>query len=120
MRGRKSLLWLTGGLSVPGESLAVQTSIDKLNDANVAVYSVDARGVVLDYGIGADADTNDMTAPLKEEREQVRAEVVEQIARSTGGVFYHNSNQLDRAINQAIEDKNLVYTLAYYPQHGVW
>jgi VWFA-related protein len=120
MRGRKSLLWLTAGLSVSGESFAVQTAIDKLNDANVAVYSVDARGVLLDYGIGAEADTNDMTAPLKDERERVRAEVVEQIARSTGGVFYHNSNQLDRAINQAIADKNLVYTLAYYPQHDVW
>jgi VWFA-related protein len=120
MRGRKSLLWITAGLSMPGETHDVQVAIDKLNDANVAVYTVDARGVVLDPGMGADVDTNDMTAPLKEEREETRADAIEVIARSTGGVFYHNTNRLDTAISRAIEDRSMVYTLAYYPQHNQW
>jgi VWFA-related protein len=120
MRGRKSLVWITSGLSVPGESDAIQTAVDKLNNANVAVYTVDARGVVLDFGIGADTDSNDLTAPLKEDREQHRADVIEVVARETGGVFYHNTNRLDGPISRAIEDRSVVYSLAYYPQHNHW
>ncbi len=120
MKGRKSLLWVTGGLAASGAATEVEDAIDKLNDANVAVYTVDARGVLLDPGVSADTDTNDLTAPLQEERELRRGDVLAVIANSTGGVGYHNTNRLDGAISQAMEDRSLVYVLDYYPLHGDW
>jgi VWFA-related protein len=89
MRGRKSLLWVTAGLSASGATPEVEDAIDKLNDANVAVYTVDARGVLLDPGISAETDTNDLTAPFQEERESGRGDLLAAIANNTGGVSYH-------------------------------
>ena len=120
LRGRKSLMWITGGLSVSGESQSVQDAIDRLNDANVAVYTVDARGVLLDPGISAENDPNDLTAPVQQEREEVRGDVLAVVAASTGGAFYHNTNSLDDAVGRALQDRSLVYVLDYYPGHGDW
>jgi VWFA-related protein len=120
MRGRKSLLWVTGGLGASGATHEVEDAIEKLNDANVAVYTVDARGVLLDPGISAETDTNDLTASLHEERDSGRGDILAVIANNTGGVSYHNTNRLDGAISQALQDRNLVYVLDYYPQHGEW
>ena len=120
VHGRKSLLWITAGLSMSGQTRAIEDAIDRLNDANVAVYTVDARGVLLDAGIGADADTNDLTAPIQTEREETRGDVLPVIAASTGGLFYQNSNRLDDAFTHALADRDVVYFLAYYPQHIAW
>jgi VWFA-related protein len=120
MRGRKSLLWVAGGLSAFGQATEVEDAIDKLNDANVGVYTVDARGVLLDPGLTAETDTNDLTAPVHEERELTRGDVLAVMANNTGGVGYHNTNRLDGAISQALGDRSLVYVLDYYPQHGDW
>jgi hypothetical protein len=118
--GRKSLLWISAGLSVSGESSGVLDLIDKLNDVNVAVYAVDARGILLGSGVGAEMDDNDLTGPLQTEREAVRGDVLSVVATTTGGIFYHNSNRLDDAFNQALADRSLVYVLDYYPRHGDW
>jgi VWFA-related protein len=121
MHGRKSLIWIGGGLSVsPHDWTAVRGVIDQLNDANLAVYTVDARGVVLDYGIGADVDAQDLLGPRREEQAETRGDILDVVARSTGGVPYRNTNALDQVIARAIDDSNTVYTLGYYPQHGDW
>jgi VWFA-related protein len=118
--GRKSLLWISGGLNLRHESRPIVDAIDHLNDANIAVYSVDARGVLLDPGSSASADFNDITEPLQEERELARGDVLGIVARSTGGVGYRNTNSLDGAITQALDDRSTVYMIEYYPRHGDW
>jgi VWFA-related protein len=121
MRGRKSLIWICGGLLVnPHDWPAVKKLIEQMNNANVAVYTVDARGVMLDYGIGADVDANDMLGPWVEEQEANRGDILDVIAHSTGGVPYRNTNALDQAITRAMDDNSTVYTLGYYPQHDDW
>ena len=121
MQGRKSLIWIGGGLAVsPHDWPAIRNVIDQFNDANVAVYTVDARGVVLDYGIGADNDDQDMLGPWLEEQANTRGDILDVLARSTGGVPYRNTNALDSAVTRAIDDNSTVYTLGYYPQHDDW
>jgi len=120
MRGRKSLLWITGGISTPEGYSPVEEAIDKLNDANVAVYTVDVRGVVLGPDDSAAADPNDLIADIKAAHEEVRGDVLSVVAAATGGVSYHNTNRLDGPISQAMADRGLVYVLNYYPNHGDW
>jgi VWFA-related protein len=121
MRGRKNLIWIGGGLSVtPRDWPVVRNVIDQFNDANVAVYTIDARGVVMDYGVGADIDDQDMLGPWSEEQADTRGDILDVIARSTGGVPYRNTNALDRALTRAVEDNSTVYTLGYYPEHNDW
>ena len=121
MQGRKSLIWVGGGLSVgPHDWPAIRNVIDQFNDANVAVYTVDARGVLLDYGIGAEIDQNDMIDPLDAERAKTRGDILDVIARGTGGVPYRNTNALDQAVIRAVDDNTTVYTLGFYPHHDDW
>jgi len=121
MQGRKSLIWVGGGLSVgPHDWRAIRNVIDQFNDANVAVYTVDARGVLLDYGIGAEIDQNDMIDDLDAERAKTRGDILDVIARDTGGVPYRNTNALDQAVLRAVDDNSTVYTLGFYPHHGDW
>jgi len=118
--GRKSLIWLTSGLTVAGQSEDVSDEIDRFNNANIAVYAIDARGVLMDPETNAEADSNDMTGPMQVEREESRADVLASLAVSTGGVFYHNTNRLGQAVNQALEDSGIVYVIDYYPSHNKW
>jgi hypothetical protein len=73
-----------------------------LNEANIAVYPVDPHGVRPDGlapGVGASQqDTMKMTAQL------------------TGGEAFFQTNDLSRAIREAIEDGDVTYTLGFYPQ----
>jgi VWFA-related protein len=121
MSGRKSLIWIGGGVKVgPQDWPAIKGLIEQFNDANVAIYTVDARGVLLDYGISADTDDQDMLGPWAEEQSESRGDILDVLARNTGGVPYKNTNALDVAITRAVEDSTSVYTLGYYPQHGDW
>lgn len=76
--------------------------------------------MLLDPGLTAETDTNDLTGPLHEERDLTRGDVLAVMSNSIGGVGYHNTNRLDGAISQALGDRSLVYVLDYYPQHGQW
>ena len=120
MRGRKSLLWITAGLSTPDGYRPVEDAIDRLNDANVAVYTVDARGVLLASDDSAAVDPDDLIADIKADHEDARGDVLSVIATSTGGVPYHNKNRLDDAIGAAMTDRALVYVLDYYPTLSDW
>ncbi len=123
--GRKSLIWVSGGFpatlgisgpgapSMPasqetGPSLSrasIQTRVfseelnrafARLNNADVAVYPIDARGLTL----SAKAWTNIAT--------------MQELADRTGGRAYYNRNDLDVAIRSALDDVNISYTLGYY------
>jgi VWFA-related protein len=118
MRGRKSLLWITAGLSIPDGYPPVEEAIDRLNDANVAVYTVDARGVLLDPDTAI--DPSDLIADVKVDHEESRGDILSVVATATGGVPYRNTNRLEDAISQAMADRGLVYVLDYYPRHGDW
>jgi hypothetical protein len=43
-----------------------------------------------------------------------------EIADRTGGLFFHNENNLDLAIKESIEDGSTYYTLGYYPEDKNW
>ncbi|HTT24618.1 MAG TPA: VWA domain-containing protein [Candidatus Sulfotelmatobacter sp.] len=118
MRGRKSLLWMTAGLSTPDGYPPVEEAIDRLNDANVAVYTVDARGVLLDPDNAT--EPSDLIADIKADHEESRGDILSVVATATGGVPYRNTNRLEDAISQAMADRGLVYVLDYYPRHGDW
>jgi VWFA-related protein len=98
----------------------LEDTIDKLNDANIAAYTVDARGVLLDPGLSAETDTNDLTLPVQIDREESRGDILPVVALETGGVIYRNTNRPDNAIAQAVADRRLVYVLDYYPRHSDW
>jgi VWFA-related protein len=113
--GRKNLIWFAGNFPVafdPGASLSA---------AQVAVYPVDARGMMSLPGsrVSYLHDKDDQAGELENEdfRERSKAErgAMEQFAEQTGGQAYFNTNGLKEAAASAVENGSSYYTIGYVP-----
>ena len=140
--GRKSLVWVSASFPLQLDFLSttrgaattvgdweftenVQRATRALNDANVAVYPVDPRGVRTDLAAVSTPGprpgqrmTNDSLTPKT--TGSLNIITMEAFATLTGGVAYHDNNDITGSIRSAMEDSRLVYTLAYTPGHGEW
>ena len=115
----------------------VRKTADMLTVSKVAVYPVGAEGVMTDHIWGADSAgppgaaggtghfgslpdgpmTNGTMTPFVDEAGG-RANTIaamEELADSTGGKAYFNSNDLNGALKRAIDDGANYYTLSYAP-----
>lgn len=144
-RGRKVLLWFSTGFpfSVVGDSPSameagrdygdeIRRTINLLNDAHVATYTIDAGGLAADsLGdpslTGREADGRihlgiDANRALSTESFQRFSthDAMETIARDTGGRYFGNRNDLDGAIKSALSESSSYYMLGYYPTNKKW
>jgi len=139
--GRKNLVWISAGFpfSIGFDDLEelreanrqrrhfadeIERTARALNDANLAIYPVDARGLV-----GPDEFRASVRqAPRRpgqggggtSRRMWQTQETMLALAERTGGDAYYNRNDLDKGIRQAVEDARITYVLGYYPAHDTW
>lgn len=133
--GRKSLVWMSGSFPIAltyndrnirwyqreigSFDVQVRQATDALNQAQVAIYPVDVRG--LTPTLSGERTT---AAALRNAQlgNTFNAEqgTSTQLADSTGGRAFANRNDLDQAISAALEDGREYYTIAYYPQDKNW
>lgn len=100
-----------------------------LADAQVAVYPVDARGLVGPAftnvannvsGQGAIGGlVNKIEGKQAEELFEAHYNMLD-IAEKTGGLAFYNRNDLDVAVRDGIDDGATYYTLGYYPEDKTW
>jgi VWFA-related protein len=129
--GRKNLIWVSGGfpLSIGFENLAawrnpaveqrtfgdeVSRTVRALNNANIAIYPVDARGLMVDPRFDASRRTVNLRAPAAPVGVR-NQESMQELASRTGGRAYLNTNDLKNAIRDAVADTQVTYTLGFYP-----
>ncbi|MGI8741257.1 MAG: VWA domain-containing protein [Bryobacteraceae bacterium] len=134
--GRKNLIWVSGGfpLTIGFDDLSARAdpsreqrtftpemdrTVRAVNNANLAIYPVDARGLIVDPRFSAEnrmADLRPNTRPSLRPPPGVRnQESMRELASRTGGRAYYNTNDLKNAIREAVEDARLTYTLGFYP-----
>lgn len=98
-------------------------------DAQVAVYPIDARGLVGSPFFDPANNVSGQAAMggLAMQSEGKQAEELFEahsnmldIADKTGGKAYYNRNNLDRALLGDIDDGSTYYTLGYYPDNKKW
>jgi VWFA-related protein len=119
--GRKNLVWLTANLPFSGAEMA-----RILTPANIAVYPVDARGLLgesptvavgaygtADYdGVsGANGHLDNMPA---QSSQPIGIATMLKLADETGGQAFVNTNDITGAIRKAVEDSKVTYTLGFY------
>jgi VWFA-related protein len=132
--GRKSLIWMSSSfpftLSFGDSPIShfafykqyaddIRKTTALLTDANVAVYPIDAHGLisgggVADVGITATsgAPSTDLSA---EAFKNFRSDETQNtVAQDTGGKVFRNSNDLTEAVKTAIDDSSSYYVLGYY------
>ena len=105
--GRKNVLWFNGGSALAlqpdpttlPESVDLRPLYDALEKARVALYPIDARGLVVNE-------------PLSMPLQQI---LMEEEADATGGHAVYNNNGLAAAAERIANSDSSFYTLTYSP-----
>jgi VWFA-related protein len=84
-----------------------------LNNANLAIYPVDARGMEAPNM----ASISTPGLPKASSRFYHNQGAMGELAERTGGRAFWNTNDIAGAIRTAIEDSSVTYTLGFYPQN---
>ena len=138
--GRKSLVWVTGGFpfllddpaTIPTPDLAnlYLTTIKRLADANIAVYTVDARGLVSFASVQTTAGNGGGTTfnPNTSYNARLAGTTIDrqglyetnlyqtfkEVADVTGGRAFTASNDLVAGFEQIDRDSGTYYMLGFY------
>ena len=139
--GRKNLIWLTGaipqsdyidplggsfGAAFRDDVTILGDNPEDLTDAltlsRVAVYPIDARGLMtppqFEAGNRRGPSPN---ANLNFESAQASQQIqLDMIAKATGGKAYYNSNALKKEIAGIVNNGSNYYTLAYATSNTTW
>ncbi len=146
--GRKSLVWISSAfpLTLKDKSFdsiigpeahiisfadEVKRTVAALSDAQVAIYPVDVRGLIvitpdLNTPMPNSARARNPDAYWRQWSNDAHDDIkspqytMKELAEDTGGRAFINRNDLPRAIASAVEDGAAYYTLAYYPADKNW
>jgi VWFA-related protein len=119
VRGRKAVIMLSPGFVADQERLEAKRATDAARRANVAVYFVDARGLVSSAGsaqaqqTGRPLDSRDVGAANAEIT--LGAEGAAEIAQNTGGFSVRNQNDLGRGLQRIGDESRVYYLLGFQP-----
>src|ERR1017187_4755664 len=109
---------------LPGAGLSFESDVARairaLNEADVAVYPVDARDVTVAAAFQADRSSmGKRSKPAKAfSGPDFNYETLETLAVETGGQAFHHINDLSAAIREAAGDARVSYSLAFSPAAG--
>ena len=136
--GRKNLIWFAGSFPItvfPTTAQratmsqirvygsAVKKTADLLTVSKVAVYPINAQGMMNDQTMTADNDLGaagkggsmlqNTMAGAGDRSDTIYA--MEQLAADTGGKAFYNTNDLNGAMTKAINNGSYYYTIVYSP-----
>jgi VWFA-related protein len=108
--GRKNVLWFSGGSTrflIPDaiplqDDAAWRDLYDRLDQERIAIYPIDARGLIV-------ADTN-LALILANQHM-----AMDDVAQATGGKAFYNNNGLKEITEHLLESDSSFYTLTYSP-----
>jgi VWFA-related protein len=112
------------GSALPGTGLSFESDVERairaLNESDVAVYPVDARGVTVAAAVQAGRSSIGKRGkpPKGVPESDFNYETLESLAGETGGRAFHRINDLNSAIQEATSDARVTYSLAFSPSAG--
>jgi VWFA-related protein len=128
--GRKNLVWVSSGFpfTITESGLGGTTSettmssetrraARALNNSDIAVYPIDARGLIGAFSTPPSARVQQFATIHSTMR---AIDGLRTVADWTGGRAFYNTNDLGAAIAGAVDDSRLTYILGYYPAHDDW
>jgi VWFA-related protein len=143
--GRKNLIWVSGSfplyiwLDAPYTpaiatqerrtfSNEIERAARALNNAGLAIYPVDARGLIAPSFAnrrpgstrGDIPGRRGYQAPITLSPNRANFDALNTLADRTGGRVFYHTNDILGSIRRAIDDSRVTYVLGYYPSHGQW
>ena len=100
--GRKALIWVSAGIPMTIDGIYYapypESALNRLNKSDTAIYAIDVAGLTL---------VPHVTGSQLE------------FSRRTGGVAFHDRNDLDVCMRTALEDMTVSYTLGFHAPQDV-
>jgi len=135
--GRKSLLWISGGFPIAvgldgnlrmnssteprSFSPLIEGAARALTSSNIAIYPVDARGLMTYSGFHASIhNVRPNEPPSLTSITAGEIATMDALADKTGGRAFYNSNDIAGALAKSSADGQTSYLLDFYPTHGKW
>lgn len=144
--GRKNVIWFSGSfpttifprgdlpnpfVGVADFQSQIRKTADLLSASRVALYPVEAGGLVTDSAFQANGEEIGSTRPSQSDQNlatELRGEsmdrdlnyaTMDELAKATGGKAYYNTNGLGDVLNRVIRNGTHYYSLTYAPSDSV-
>ncbi len=124
MPGQRKLVFISPGFILSTLLLERVDIIDRSNRAGIVIDTLDARGLYtpdLNGDISSPSVDNYRTAGYKTsyrvQAQFAQEEILNDLASGTAGTFYHNRNDIDVALRQAVAAPVASYLLGFSPQN---
>jgi len=121
--GQRIVVLVSPGFILSTLQIEASGLVDRATRANVVINTIDARGLYTpDLGdISSPPNDTLRTAGFKSlyrvSAQSAQEDVLVQFADGTGGVFYHNRNDVDEAMREAGAAPEVSYLLGFSPQN---
>lgn len=118
--GQRSVVLVSPGFITPQLEYEYTEIIDRAVRSQVVVNTLDARGLYVPTPFG---DPTLTRAPpggkllIDSAADSAQADLLAVLADGTGGVFFHNNNDLDEGFRRVAETPAYSYVLAFVPQN---
>jgi VWFA-related protein len=122
--GQRTLVFISPGFILSSLFSESSEIIDRAARANVLIDTLDARGLYTPDLLGDIADpprdsitTVGIKGSYRVASQSANEDVLRDFAYGTGGTFFHNRNDLDVALREAVAAPPVSYLLAFSPQN---
>jgi hypothetical protein len=121
--GQRVLVLVSPGFILSTLQIEASDLVDRATRASVVINTIDARGLYApDMGDIANPPNDSFnTAGFKSlyrvTAQNAQEDVLAELADGTGGVFYHNRNDVDEAMREAGAAPEVSYVLGFSPQN---
>jgi VWFA-related protein len=121
--GQRSLVLISPGFIYPGREYDLSQIIDRANRSNVFINTLDARGLYTpDLG---DISLPDQGSPLaagprslyRTNAQFAQSDVLTVLADGTGGLAFHNNNDLTGGLRMIASAPDISYLVAFVPHN---
>ena len=124
MPGQRKLVFISPGFIVASLLSDRVDIIDRSNRSGVVIDTVDARGLYTPDVMGDIANpprdsfrTAGYKTSYRVQTQSAQSEILDDLALGTGGTFFHNRNDLDVALREAVAAPAASYLLGFSPQN---
>ena len=104
-------------MQTPEAREAVMELIDRAVRSNIVIHTLDVKGLATS---GVSGDSRRPGSPnrlrLSSAEASAQGEVMAEFAYGTGGIFFHNSNDLDEGFRRTADPQEYIYVLGFSPQ----
>jgi len=125
MPGQRVMVFVSPGFILSQLFTEEYDIIDRANKSSIAIDTVDARGLYTPDVMGdisnppsrASSSIQGPKTLYRTSAQFAQSQVLDDFAAGTGGTYFHNRNDLDEGLRQAIAAPPVSYLLGFAPQN---